>query len=258
MKIYLDAIIIINFFFDFILLIGTNYLLKRRAKLLRIFLGSLVGSLSLLFLFLPLNSFSLFILKIIISILMILTTFGDKNFTKNYLYFYILSIFLGGTMYFLNHTFSYKNKGLVFFSNGIGINFTIMLILSPILLYFYIKEKKSFNQNYTNYYEVDIYLKRKKYCLTGYLDTGNTLTDPYKKRPVIILNFQKINFGLEESILVPYKTISDQGLIPCIKPDKVVINHKEFKNCLIGQSLKNFQLKNSDCILPNIFREDLL
>lgn len=189
---------------------------------------------------------------------MILISFGEKNFLKTYLYFYILSIFLGGVMYFLNYTFSYKNEGLVFFSNGLSINFIVMFILSPILLYLYIKEKKQRKENQSDYYLVDIYIKDKKYRLTGYLDTGNTLKDPYKKRPVIITNDKRFQPLIEQAILVPYETIGNKGIIKCMKPDKVVIENKEFLNCLIGKSNKEFKLGDSDCILPNKFKEELL
>lgn len=258
MKIYLDLVFLINVFFDFILLFGVKYLLKKRTKLHRLIIGSLVGGSSIFFLFIPLNSFSLFILKIIISIVMILVTFGSKNFLKTYVYFYVISIFLGGIMYFLNNTFSYKNKGIVFFSNGFSINFLVMIIISPIILYLYIKDKKNYEENKKNYYQVDIYINQKKYCLTGYLDTGNTLTDPYKKRPVIIVKNDDIVFPYEKSILVPFQTIANNGLIKCIKPDKIVIENKEISNCLIGKSETEFKLNDSDCILPNKLKEELM
>lgn len=257
MKIYLDLVFIINVFFDFIILFGVKYLLKKRTKLIRLIMGSLVGGASIFFLFIPLNTISLFLLKIIISIIMVAVTFGDKNFLKTYLYFYTLSIFLGGVMYFLNDTFSYKNKGLIFFSNGLSINFIVMMIISPIIIYLYVKDKKEHKENISNYYHVDIYINNKKYTLTGYLDTGNTLIDPYKKRPVIITNNDNIVFSLEKSILVPYETIGETGIIKCIKPDKVVIESKEFTNCLIGKSTNEFKLNDSDCILPNKFKESL-
>lgn len=221
-------------------------------------MGSVIGGVSIFFLFIPLNTISLFLLKIIVSIVMVLVSFGERNFLKTYLYFYTLSIFLGGVMYFLNYTLSYKNEGLVFFSNGLSINFIVMFILSPILLYAYIKEKKEKNQNQSNYYLVDIYIQDKKYRLTGYLDTGNTLKDPYKKRPVIITNDKRFQPLIDQAILVPYETIGNKGIIKCIKPDKVVIENKEFSNCLIGKSNEKFRLEDSDCILPNKFKEELL
>lgn len=160
-------------------------------------------------------------------------------------------------MYLLNDTFSYKNKGIVFFSNGLSINLFVMLIISPVIVYFYVKEKKEYKNIYQNTYLIDIYINNNKYSLTGYLDTGNTLSDPYKNRPVIITDSSKINFDINKSILVPFETINDKGLIKCIKPDKVVINEKEFKNCLIGKITKEIKLNDSDCILPNKFKEDL-
>lgn len=160
-------------------------------------------------------------------------------------------------MYLLNDTFSYKNKGIVFFSNGLSINFIVMLIISPIIIYFYVKEKKEYKNIYQNIYLIDIYINNNKYSLTGYLDTGNTLNDPYKNRPVIITDSSKINFDIKKSILVPFETINDKGLIKCIKPDKVIINKKEFTNCLIGKTTKEIKLNDSDCILPNKFKEDL-
>lgn len=258
MKIYLDLVIFINIFFDFVLLLGVKYILKRRTKLFRIIIGSVVGGFSIFFLFIPLNTFSLFLLKIIISIVMVLVTFGEKDFLKTYIYFYILSIFLGGVMYFLNLNFSYKNKGVVFFSNGLSINFIVMIIITPIIIYLYIKEQRKYKEKFSNCYEIDIYINNYKYTLTGYLDTGNTLKDPYKNRSVIITNSNKIKFDYENAILVPYKTISNSGLIKCLKVDKVIINGHEIRNCLIGKSDKMFDLNNSDCILPNDFKEELV
>lgn len=258
MKIYLDLVLLINFFFDFLLLFATKYILKERVRLYRLVLGSLTGALSIFFLFIKLNSFSLFILKIIISIIMILITFGSRDFLKKYIYFYIISIFLGGTMYFLNMTFSYKNEGIIFFSNGLSINFIVMIILSPIIIYFYVKEMKTYKNNYSNCYLVDIFKKGKKYSLKGYLDTGNTLKDQYKKRGVILLDLERFDYTNKEIIYVPYKTISDSGVIKCIKVDRVIINNQEFNNLLIGDAKSGFKLENTDCILPNKIREDLI
>lgn len=259
MTVYLDLVFFINFFFDFILLYGTKYILKARPKFYRIILGSLIGGGSIFFLFLNINSLELFILKIIISIMMILTTFGIKNFFKTYLYFYIISIFLGGSMYFLNYTFSSKHQGLIFFSNGLSINFIVMLILAPVIVYFYIKEYKACKLEINNYHDVTIYIRNNKYSLKGYLDTGNTLIDPYKKRGIILLNLDESKISIKDKklIYVPYKTITGSGVIPCYKIDKVLVDNKEFKNLLIGNTKKNIKIGTANCILPNIIKEDL-
>ncbi|MEG0826566.1 MAG: sigma-E processing peptidase SpoIIGA, partial [Bacilli bacterium] len=124
MKIYLDLVLLLNFSFDFILLLSVSIILRRNANINRLLIGSFLGSLSILFLFIHINSFTLFIFKIIISVLMIITTFNYKNiryFLKNFVFLYMSSIILGGFLYFLNINFAYKQNGLVFYHNGISI-----------------------------------------------------------------------------------------------------------------------------------------
>ena len=116
---------------------------------------------------------------------------------------------------------------------------------------------KSYKNNISNIFLVDIVIGKKKYQLRGYLDTGNTLEDPYQKRSVILLDLKKIKLNKEKFIYVPYQTINETGVIKCYQADSVVINQKEFKNILIGDIKNKFHLENSDCILPNKMKEDL-
>lgn len=256
MKIYLDFVFLINFFFDFLLLFGTSKILKKIISLKRLLLGSGFGTLTILLLFLPLNSILLFLLKVLMSIFIIVITFGKKDIIKNLTYFYLLSIILGGTMYLFDITFNYKNTGLVFIKNPYYFNFLLLIIISPIIVSFYIKEQVSYKTTISNKYIIEIYLNNIKYNLEAVLDTGNTLTDPYKKRPIILVDIS-IAPERKRVIYVPYKALNTEGVIPCILPDKVIINEKEFKNCLIGLSKDKFSLNGVNCILPNKFKEDL-
>ncbi|MBQ2640101.1 MAG: sigma-E processing peptidase SpoIIGA [Bacilli bacterium] len=256
MKIYLDLLLIINFFFDFIIIYGTKYILKITTKLYRIILGSLFGSLTIILLFLPLNSLLLFVYKILISIFIILISFGKRNFFKNLLYFYLISIILGGSLYLLDITYVYDNTGLVFFSNGLSINFLFIIIASPIIIYLYIKENKSYKNMYSNIYNTKIIINNNTYLLKSILDTANNLKDPYSSKNIILVN-SNINIYKEKFLYVPYKALNTNGIIKCFKPNKVIINNKEFKNCLIGVSKDKFCLGDIDCILPSYFKEDL-
>ena len=137
-KVYLDLVIFLNIFLDFILLVSLSIVLKRRTSFKRIVLGSLVGGLSIFLLFVSFTSFQLFIIKLIISILMVLVTFGYKDIKyviNNVVYLYLLSIILGGFLYLLKVEFSYSNSGSVFFKNEFSINFVVLIIISPIILY---------------------------------------------------------------------------------------------------------------------------
>ena len=120
MKIYLDLVMILNFAIDFILLLTVSLILKRNVKITRIMLGAFIGGVSILFLFFNVNSVVLFLFKLIISILMIIMSFGfrDIKYTLvNLLYLYMSSIILGGFLYLLNLEFSYKHIGIIFFNN---------------------------------------------------------------------------------------------------------------------------------------------
>lgn len=256
MKIYLDLVFLLNFFFDFILLYATSKVLKNIVKLRRLLLGSLVASTSIFLLFIELNSLSLFFLKLIISIFIILVTFGKRNFLKNISYFYLISIILGGALYLLNISFNYKNKGILFINNGLSINLVLTIIVSPIIIFSYAKEVILYKNTYGNIYEVLIKINGQKYKLKGMIDTGNQLVDPYKKRCVILVN-NNIDIIGEDFVFVPYKALNTNGIIKCFKPNSVVVGNKEFSNCLIGVSKDKFSLNDIDCILPNKFKEDI-
>ena len=187
---------------------------------------------------------------------MVYITFGYKNIKytlKNLFYLYTSSIILGGFLYFLNLQFSYNNKGLVFYFNGLSINVIILIILSPIIIYAYIKQALELKNNYSNYYNIDIYLKNGLVIpTTAFLDTGNILEDPYKKRPIILLNKEilKIDYEKDKILLVPYDTLNNHGLLKCIIPDKIFIQGVGFRNnFLVGLSNEKIKIDGVDCIL---------
>ena len=105
MKIYLDYVFFINFIFDFILLFKTKVLLKRNVKIKRIILGSFIGTFSIFILFISMPSFIFFLSKMFFGLIMVIITFKFKDIKytlNNFFYLMILSIILGGFLYFLN------------------------------------------------------------------------------------------------------------------------------------------------------------
>jgi len=251
MKIYLDVIFLINFCFDFILLYTVKILLRRNVKINKIILSSIIGATSIFILFVDINNVTLFILKFIISIIMVLIAFSFRSVKytlKNILYLYIVSILLGGALYFVNCTFSYKQEGLVFYHNGLSINVVVLIIISPFILYTYIKESKNLKIKYNQLYEIEVTLKNKKNInLTAFLDTGNSLKDPYLKRPIIVTNEIDIK---ENYILVPFSTILNESYLKCYEVEKINIKGLgEVKNILLGISPKPIKMEGVDCII---------
>lgn len=262
MKIYIDLVLFLNFAFDFILLLTVSIILKRRSSLKRISLASLFGSITILVLFIPLTTLTLFILKILLSIILVTISYGIKDLKyviTNLIYFYLTSIVLGGFLYYLNIEFSYKNIGMIFYHKGMGINYIFILIASPIILYLYTKQMKKLKEENSLHYSVDIYIKDQIIKLNGFLDTGNTLVDPYKRRKVIMVNNNKLKDITENMrfILVPYESINSSGLLKCIKPDKIYIEGLGIrKDVLIGLTDEKLKKNGINCILNYLLLED--
>ena len=226
MKMYIDLFFIFNVIMDYIIIMSTSILLKRRTSYIRMILSSLLGGISSLVLFTSLNKI---VIEVVSIIIMVLISFGYKGIRyliKNILYMYILSILLGGIIYLFN----------IKVSNSMFLTYLIIIVISIEVMILYIKENKKMRSIYNNYYKVDIYFKdREKLSLIGFVDTGNNLYDPYKKRPVIIVPNKYIKE--DKYILVPYHTINGNGLLKCIKPDIIFIDGIGYKgNVLIGFS----------------------
>lgn len=232
--IYIDELIILNFIIDFLILKTTSKILKLNVTTLRIIFSSLFGEISLLYLFVNLNNLELTIFKLLIGVIMNLIAFSYndlKEFIKRLIYFYMFSFFLGGTLYYL------KIESLI--------KYQYYLLLIPIIM----NILKYFTYNLKNIislrHKVTIYLKNGKVLyLNGYMDTGNTLKEPYGNKNVIIIN-KNIN---ENFFLVPFKTIDNSSLIKCFKPKKVYIDGLgERKDIVVGISNKKF--KGFNCLL---------
>ena len=226
MKMYIDLFFIFNVIIDYIIIMSTSILLKRRTSYIRMILSSLIGGISSLVLFTSLNKI---VIEIVSIVIMVLISFGYKGIRyliNNILYMYILSTLLGGIIYLFN----------IKVSNSMFLTYLIIIVISIEIMLLYIKENKKMRSNYNNYYKVDIYFKdREKLSLIGFVDTGNNLYDPYKKRPVIIVHNKYIKE--DKYILVPYHTINGNGLLKCIKPDIIFIDGIGYKgNVLIGFS----------------------
>ena len=260
---------ILNFIYDLLLLMTVDVTLKRHSKLRRLIFSAILGALSLAILFLPCGELILFIFKIITSVFMVLIAFGYRNikyFGTNMIYLYMCSVILGGFLYFLNVEFSYKREGMVFYFDGMSVNYILLLIVAPIILFLYVREHKKFKSTYNYNYKVSIVFKNGK-CLecNGFLDTGNRLID--NQKPIVIINqktFEKLcNIKLSYILLykdlsrinnahyIKYNTISGQDKLLVFSVDEFIVENKSTigsENILIGVSIKPFG-KEYDAIL---------
>jgi stage II sporulation protein GA (sporulation sigma-E factor processing peptidase) len=214
LTVYLDAIWFLNLCIDASLLLLTSIILKRKVKKVRIFLGAIIGSSIILFILTP--YFSIVnqpFVKLLFSIIMILTTFGFKRFRyflQGLLTFYFSTFLIGGGMlglhYFLNNEYEILNGVIATKSTGLGspISWTFVFVGFPILWYFskYRLEHLEFKQvQYDQKVKIDIYIEDNVLTLSGLIDTGNHLYDPITKSPVMILDINKAKEFLPVEII---------------------------------------------------------
>ena len=242
MKIYFELIILLNFLLDFMILYGTKRILKINKPLFRIVLGSIFGSGSSFLLFIKLSSIDLLFLKIVFSFLIIIISFGFKNIFINMFYFYIISIILGGSFYLLD------------INSNVYYTYILLVGLSFIIIYIFVLEISKYKETFKDKYMVNIYYKNKCFKLEGFIDTGNRMRSFIDNKPVILVN---CNIKSDSYLYVPFTTLNNKGVIPCIKPDKVMINNYDLSNCLIGLVKDKFNLEEANCILPNVFKNRL-
>ena len=245
MIIYIDVLIIVNFILDFILLMGVRVILTRNVLLKRVILGSLVGSLSIIVLFINISKIWLLLLKILLGFFMVIVCFGYKNLKytfNNFFYLLNLSFIVGGIMYLLMDMMVY--------------NYLILLISFLVVCYLYTRQVRKYQGNYSNYYQVEVYYHNKKYLCTGFLDTGNKLYDNYKSRPIVLV-YMNIEYDLNDVIYVPFETVNNSGVLWCLKADKIIVNNHIFNNYLIGLSNNKIHIDGVNCLLHSKMKGEL-
>ena len=125
-------------------------------------------------------------------------------------------------------------------------------------MYIYYKQMKVIREVNSLYYKVDIYVKESKLELMGYMDTGNTLMDPYTNRPVIITNSKKFK-NVSKSIpffYIPYQSINESGLLKCYKVKKIFIEGSGVKkNGVVGVVDEKLKSNKVDVLLNYLLME---
>lgn len=249
MTVYIDLVCIINFIYDFLILLTVSFTLKRNRKIYYYILSSLIGVLSIFLLFLKINNIVLFLLKILISVIMVIVAFGYKSIKytiSNIIYFYMTSIILAGFLYLI--------KGN---SSNFNLNYIVLLIIGPIILFIYYKSNKKLKNTYSDYYKIKIVFDNIEYNLVSFYDNGNILKDPISRKSIIIVGNSRLEkiYNIRSPVYVPVVTVKGTHLMKCFKPSYIILNDKKIYNYLIGESSIKFS-DGVECLLNKSLKED--
>ncbi len=249
MTVYIDLVCIINFIYDFLILLTVSFTLKRNRKIYYYILSSLIGVLSIFLLFLKINNIILFLLKILISIIMVIVAFGYKSIKytiSNIIYFYMTSIILAGFLYLI--------KGN---SSNFNLNYIVLLIMGPIILFIYYKSNKKLKNTYSDYYKIKIVFDNIEYNLVYFYYNGNNLKEHVSRKSIIIVGNSRLEkiYNIRSPVYVPVITVKGTHLMKCFKPSYIILNDKKIYNYLIGESSIKFS-DGVECLLNKSLKED--
>ena len=214
MTIYIDVILLENIMMNYIIILATGMICRINVKYIRIFLSSLLGAIYAIITYvINIEIYTNQITKIIVSICMVYIAFDSSNIKvvlKQLLIFYLTSFCFGGVAYYLLYNIKPNQVQSV---NGIFIGlYPIKVAMLGGMLGFFIinisfKIIKSKLTKKDMLYDIDILYKERKASIKVILDTGNLLTDPITKVPVIIVESQKLKNIIPEKILNNIETI---------------------------------------------------
>lgn len=280
--IYLDAVWVLNYFLDLMLLMLTGAIVKERVSRLRIFLGAFVASLIVpLSLYFPDTFLTTILGKLIYSFLIIICTFRFLSIPRTLkllLTFYFITFSIGGGLIALHHmfqsTFGVSSSGILTFNKGYGdpVSWLFIIVGFPFVWLFTKKrlDKHAIEKiRYDQLYRVTLKLNGCHFSTNGYIDSGNQLVCPLTKKPVVIgdevflkqwfteqewnqlkaahtyLTFDEIPNTWEKKIhVVPYQGVEGKSnFLLALRPDKLIIQYGE-KEIMTDNVLIGIQFAN--------------
>lgn len=249
MVIYADVLFILNTVTDYFLIKLSGVIANKTAVFWRLAFAAVLGGLSSFYILLPpLKLIVDLPIKVAISAILVLTAFGYSNrkiFLKLTFLLFALTFSLGGILTAAEFCFDPQN---IYINNQIpyiDIN-PIVFIISGVAYYFVavlVKRLTERNGEFSKECKIAFSLNNMTFCLTGMIDTGNSLTDVFGISEIIIVEksiIDKINRDLSASEkakrfrAIPIKTVSGEAVLNGIRVEKAVIEFEKNKKTLIN------------------------
>ena len=263
MTVYLDVIFLENLIINYIILYATGIILKIQIKNLKIFFASLIGAIySIIYYIVQLGLYSNFIIKLILSVVMIYIAFNSTSFktlAKQVLLFYLVSFVFGGATIAIIYMANSQNITIqngVFIGNYTMVTVCIGIIIAYIVVIIAFKMVKTKISKKDLICDIEVKINGKGIMTKGMIDTGNLLKEPITNLPVIVMeytllydvipreilnNLEKILEGdlskIPEKIqeqyipklkVIPFTSLGKQnGMLLGVKAEKVVIKHND-------------------------------
>lgn len=247
MVIYADILFLVNLYIDFFLIVCVKKFLRLQVPGFRLFLGALAGAFSSLCALLPVLDGILSVLVGIASAFLITAAaFAPTRlfaYLKAAAAYWLFSFLFAGFFLLLSNLLPLQNltvrNGTVYF----GIS-PVMLFVFTLLAYLVISLTKRFMgpaEPDARYVKLTVENLGQNCTLYAKSDTGNALKEPFSGLPVIVAEAEALKSTAPPGILdftdghpeaaglrlIPFLTISGEGVLPAFKPQRVTVEEKK-------------------------------
>lgn len=259
MVVYIDVLIIVNFYITYLLLRASARLLHNQLKSVRLIIASVLGGISSIF---AIFSFPILVqlpLRFLLVVVPVIVGFGFsgiKPLLMQVLTAFSISLLLCGAVMalreFTGNSFFAQVGGFIYLDVSV-----LTLILSTTAAYLLISVFRRIldSAEAKKSYRLTIEKSGKVVQLTAFSDSGNNLRDFFTGLPVIVCRLSSVGEIAPKGIvsakieppegvrLIPYTTIDGTGIIAAFRADKVIVDGKRV-DALIG--VGENAMKNED------------
>lgn len=240
MIIYADILLSVNWWVDFLLLLGVRRFMGLGARPWRLVLGALVGALfSLVLLLPPMAAWLSLLLKLMAAGSMVFVSFGwhsRRRYIKSLLLLFGLTAGLSGLCsalyYFAAPRELFVVNGVIYYdvSPWLLIGLTVLCYGLLWVIERVMRRRAPADREFT----VRLRHGGRSVSAKCLYDSGNHLTEPFSNRPVLVMERAALEglLTLPEDVeslppngmwrVVPFDTLGGGGLLPAFSPESVV------------------------------------
>lgn len=239
--IYLDVLLILNLWVDFLLLSATARLRRLPIRKGRLLLGAAVGAVGSCVLFLPpLSVPTALLLRAVGTVLLVLISFRFgclDTFWKNLLAFFVISGAFAGLSsalwYWVAPNGFLVVNGVVYYDAPASLLILLTTVSYVAVWLFEYAMRRRAPQN--RQYRLVLRYRGKSVVCRCLYDSGSTLREPFSGKPAVLIDRRAAEpilppeFGSTDSSanakmrLVPFRSLGGEGLLPAFQPQYMEI-----------------------------------
>lgn len=240
MILYADILLAVNWWVDFLVLLGVRRFMGIGARPWRLVLGALVGALFSFVLFLPpMAAWLSLALKLLAAAVMVLISFGwhsRRRYIKALFLLFGLSAGLSGLCsalyYFAAPRDLFVINGVVYYNVSPWLLIGLTVVCYGVLWAVELIARRRAPQGRD--FTVRVHYDGRSVSAKCLYDSGNHLTEPFSNRPVLVLERAVLEglLTLPEDVedlppngmwrVVPFDSLGGGGLLPAFSPDSAV------------------------------------